>query len=304
MTTNGLDKRREVFVLLITVLAIAILTNFAAGILFQEVYPRHPTISIFTCGFLLLVLSLGLYLTVVKSATKSITLAEIPLCFSRKLQRFIDLPHCPLSVHARVSFDKLPDEGRKHLTCYDNGEDFWQSELERFIDHVVQEALLTTVFRPDQSGQSKFDHIPYSELPQGVKENRQLKEWINISHEFSLAAPYRPEVTTFGRNNSFLEITTRFGSVDAKWDIAYCNAPSYSEYFVNNPDLEPITDYHDFQVRITLATRSSPWKLLSPKMAAFFEWANTIEAKLTEYDWETSQIDRLFVMLKPNVEDR
>lgn len=304
MTTNGLDKRREVFILLTTVLAIAILTNFGAGILNQEVYPRYPTFSIITCVFLLVVLSLGLYLTVVKSATKLTTLAKIPLCFSRKLQKFIDLPHCPLSVHARVSFDRMPEEGRKHLTCYDNAKDFWQSDLERFIDHVVQEILLTTIFRRDQAVQSKFHHILFSELPEGVRENRQLKEWIKPLTEFDLAAPYPPEVTTYGRNNSFLQIATRFGSIDAKWDIAYFNAPSYSRYFVSYPDLEPIEDYHDYEISITLAARTSPWKILSPKMTAFFEWANIIGAKLTEYDWETSQIDRLFVILKPSIKDQ
>jgi hypothetical protein len=303
MTTNRHEKQREVLILLISVIAISIITNFLAGILFDSLYHKYTTISIIISVLLLLILTLALYFTVVSSVTKSVIRVDIPLCFSRKLQRFIDLPRCIVSVRSRIHFDELPEEGRQHLTCYDDSPAFWDSDLNRFIDHIIQEALLTVVFQQDQSTKPGFAEIPYPNLPIGIRENHPLQKWIEPDGNFHLLLPNRSRVTTYGRNNSFLQINTPFGSINAEWEITYCFAPLYSQYFVNLPDHEPIEDYHDFKVHITLITKNSPWRMLSPKMTTFFDWTNTIERKLNEQDWKSSQIDRLFIMLKPDVEN-
>lgn len=298
------EKKRELIIIFVTTLIIAFLVGFSANIAFNYLFSKSPIwFSVATCIFLIISIII-LYLTIVSTAQRSSVKISFPLTFSRKKVKFFDLPHCPISVHSRVCFNYLPVESQKHLACYDNYVHFWKSDLQRFIDHVIQEALLTTVFKQREFYERNYVEITYSSLPDGIKENRFLEKWMDVSKEdYAIFVPSPIGIKTYGRNNSFLRIETCYGVLRCEWDIIYCQAPIYSKYFVNEKDLKPVEDYHDFYINLSLFYECNIWKLLSKELKLFLQWAGDIELELVEYDWDKAKIDRLFFVIKGEIEN-
>ena len=293
------DTKREILIILITVILIAFLISILANVAFTKLYANNPMWTTLSFGLLFALAIISLYLTIVSKAKRYAGTISFPITFSRKLGKFLDLPDCPMSVHARVGFDKLPIEGQKHLTVYDNWQQFWSSDLQRFIDQVIQETLLTTIFKQFKFEERTYDSIQYTSLPEGITENNVLRNWLeNYEKKFELFLPYAHSVKTYGRNNCFLLFKSKYGMLRCEWNISYCNTPIFSEFFIKDADLKPLEDYHDYLIDLDFGYECNSWKILSKNLENFLEWVSDIERSLNANDWKKSEINRLYVVMQ------
>src|SRR4030042_4422419 len=236
MENGTSDKRREILIIVLSGIVIAFLIGGIASIVYSHLAAFHPRWTLFGSLILLLIATSILYVVLVSSVRRFKMQVEFPLTFDRNSPRFVDLPHCPMSINARVCFNQLPESGRKHLTCYDTVPEFFGSELNRFIDHVIQLVLLETVVFSSERPESEmkgYTHLSKKHFPLGVTENHFLKDWLDeIDSDRNILVPHFKEIQTFGRNNSFLRIYTKGGTLEFSWVVGHVSGAWYSEAFL------------------------------------------------------------------------
>jgi hypothetical protein len=302
MENSTADKRREILIFLLTAIVIAFLVGGIATILFSAPFlaVTHPWWTLCGSIILLIIATSFLYIVLISSVRRLNMQVRFPLAFDRVTCLFVDLPYCPMSVNARVCFDKLPDPGRRHLACYDTIPGFFGSELNRFIDHVVQGVLLTrVVFQRERGDSTKkgYMRLRGGHLPLGVIENRFFADWVDeLNRDRTVIVPHLKQIQTFGRNNSFFRINTKGGTLEFSWQIVYDQTPYYSKAFL---PLQADTDYrfHDYEVTVALLRTCSALRIFSASVRDFVDWASGVEKKLATYDWSFSQNDRLLYLI-------
>ena len=294
------NKRNEILVIVLTVLVIAFLLGGLTSVAYPVLMAAHAWLTVSLSLLLLVIAVLVLYIILVSSVRRSVMIVEFPVTFNRHEQRFVDLPHCPMSVHARVCFNELPPEGRAHLSCYDNLSNpnvFFGSDLERFIDQAIQMALLAiVVFNPGEK-RPGLVRVSRPDLPIGIFENRFNNCWVDkLDDNREVYVPYLKSIESFGRQNAFFRVVSKGGSIELTWQVSYSSGPWYSEAFCQQTG-QPENAFHDFCVAVTLTRSCNAFRLFSRKVALFTEWARAIEASLCEHDWKTSQNDRLLLLV-------
>jgi hypothetical protein len=300
MENGTSDKRREILIIILTGIVIAFLIGGIASIVYPSLAAVHPKWTLFGSLILLLIATSILYVVLVSSVRRFETQVEFPLTFDRSTPIFVDLPHCPMNVNARVCFNKLPESGRKHLASYDTVPEFFGSELNRFIDHVIQDVLLETVVFSLDLSESKikgYTRLLRKHFPLGVTENHFLKDWLDeIDSDRNIFVPHFKEIQTFGRNNSFFRIYTKGGTIEFSWAVEYVSGAWYSEAFL---PAQPRTRdrLHDFEVIVSLLQNCSALKIFSAKVQDFVFWASAVEKILAKHDWRSSQNDRLIYLI-------
>jgi hypothetical protein len=301
ITQNGTsDKRREILTFVLTAIVIAFLINGIATIIFSTPFlaVSHLMWTLFGSVILLLIATSFLYILLISSVRRLNVQVTFPITFDRTKCLFVDLPHCQMSVNVRVLFSKLPESGRKHLACYDDISDFFGSELNRFIDHAIQDTLLeVVVFQPSRPGLEKkgYTRLSIKHFALGVTENRFLADWFEeLKLDRIVLVPHLKQIQTFGRNNSFFRIYTKGGTLEFSWGIAYCSFPYNSETF-----LPPKTEdrFHDYEVTVSLMRSCNALRIFSAKVQDFVNWASGVEKELTTHDWNFSKNDRLLYII-------
>jgi hypothetical protein len=290
--TNTESTRIQVLTVVLTTILIAFLVNGLATILFPIWNTTSPRWTLVACSGLLVAACFVLYAFIVSAVRRSTTRITFPLTFSRLHHAFIDLPRAPMSVNARVCFERLPPEGQHHLAVYDDPRKFFGSELNRFIDQVVQLVLLTRVLFTMRSSQKHWTRLTPDHLGRGIHENQFAKEWIDeIREKRQVFAPYLQCVKTFGRNNSFLDVRTSGGAIRFTWAISFMTAPWNSEPFC------PITadrmEFHDFEISLLMERDGNSKRIFSKKFKEFFAWSVKMDADLITHDWKSAQVERL-----------
>lgn len=292
------SKRNEILVVVVTVLVIAFVLGGLTSVTYPVFMAAHAWLTVSLSLLLLVIAVLVLYVILVSSVRRSVMIVEFPVTFNRHKQQFVDLPHCPMSVHARFCFDELPPEGRAHLSCYDsNPMVFFGSDLARFIDQAVQEALLDIVVFRLERARPGLVRVSRPDLPIGILENRFNDTWIaGLGDDREVYAPYLKSIESFGRQNAFFRVVTKGGSIELTWQVSYSSAPWYSDAFCQQSG-QPENAFHDFCVTVTLTRSCNAFRLFSRKVGLFMEWARAIEASLREHDWKGSQNDRLLLLI-------
>lgn len=297
MTPTTNDKRSDILVVILTAVVIAFLINGLSSVVFADFNVLHPLLMNLIAWPLLVIAVASLYFVLVSSVRRAKLQIEIPLAFNRNLCRFVDLPHCPMSVHARYCFDKLPDAGRLHLAEYDCPELFFRSDFQRFLDHVVQETLLSVVIFERNEHSKDYTRLSRKHFPSGIVENQFLADWLReIKDDRLISAPYFKNIQTFGRNNSFFRIQTKGGTIEFSWIISWCNTPWRSEAFCTSEQATR-DDFHDFYVTLTVVRCCKATRIFSGKVQKFVGWSQIIFDRLAQHDWNASQNDRLLYLI-------
>jgi hypothetical protein len=296
--TSG--KRRDILTFLLTVIVIAFLVAGIATIVFSTPFlaVSHPRWTLFGSIVLLLVTAAFLYILLIASVRRLSMQVEFPITFDRARCLFVDLPYCPMSVNARVCFSSLPESGRKHLACYDKIPHFFGSELNRFIDHVIQCVLLEkVVFRREWEELNKkgYTRLSIKHFQLGVTENHFLADWFEeLKSDRIVLVPNLKQIETFGRNNSFFRIYTKGGSLEFSWEVQYVQTPYYSGPFLPQQTEDRC---HDYTITVSLVRSCNALKIFSAKVQDFVNWASGVEKQLATHDWNLSKNDRLLYLI-------
>lgn len=302
MENGTADKRREILTFVLTAIVIAFLIAGIATIVFSTPFlaVSHPRWTLSGSIILLLVATTFLYIVLISSVRRLNMQVKFPLTFDRARCLFVDLPYCPMSVNARVYFSKLPESGRKHLACYDITPHFFGSELNRFIDHVIQGVLLEiVVFQPEWRELKKkgYTRLLRNHFPLGVTENNFLADWFNeLKVDRNVLVPHLKQIQTFGRNNSFFRVYTKGGTLEFSWQVDYAQTAYYSEAFLSR-QTETNDRFHDYIVTVSLVRGCNALRIFSAKVQDFMNWASGVEKELAAHDWSFSQNDRLLYLI-------
>ena len=302
MNQNPKDKKIDLLVIVISAIIIAIIINFLSNYFYEKLHLKASLNWIIGGLAIILALAILLLYSLLFSNVghNSITIFA-PLTFSRKDNKFLDLPFNYLSVQTRVNFNKLPREGQIHLGTYDKSwSTFFDSELNRFLNQSIQTSIVKWILpRWKSENEHETCFIDKKDFPRPINENVYLKDW--LKEEGKLYAPFIQTIRSFGPNNAFIEIKTKYGRITFSWRILYSQTPYQSQYFF---DKEFTTnDVHDFEILLTLSYKGNFWKIYSKKITKFYDWCTSLEILLHDYDWKTKQVDRVLLVVKELKDD-
>lgn len=291
MPVDVQSRRREILVLLLTALALALLVNLIANVVFVALYEKHKVL------FTLLVListglvALGSYLSFLTQAEKSTLTIQFPLTLNRRDLKFEDLPRSPPSVHARVFFSQLPLERRQQFAIEDaNWRVFFRGNFAQFIDNVLQEIVLTLLLTRARTEKPGWKALVTRELPEGISENPCMtKEFQLESPRFKLSLPEWLEIETFGNRDRYVRFVSEFGKAELTWTVAWGQMAHYTEPFMTLTGMRPGVDYHDFDVRVTFTYDCRFSRILSSRLNKYVDWARDMEKSLQALDWEEAE---------------
>ena len=296
MINDIFRKRREIIVLILSFLVISFLVSGLASYTVMKLGISNDIMIWIISSFVILIGIFTIYYLLVASLRNNRFQIVVPITFDRINKRFVDLPFCPFSVNARVAFDQLSSENKTHLASYTNSNHIG-TDLERFINCLIQNIVLTRViFRPHQANM-RFNKIKKVDLPEGIKENQILTDWIaELDNNDRVRIPDFKSFESYGRNNSWFKIRTKGGKIDIAWVSSYMQVSYYSKAFISTkPDSD--FDYCDYILKIYFSRTCNVLKLFSKKATSFNEWIDIVEDNLRNHDWKESQADRIIYLL-------
>jgi hypothetical protein len=292
------EKKSEVIVLVLTAMIVAFLASFFASLVYEKIKDLESFNYFFIAALvLLLISSFFIYKLVFSNFSDKRITATVPIAFSRTKENFLDLPNNKLSVQTRVNFNSLPKEGRTHLTTYDKWGHFFNSEFNRFFNQSIQASIINRFLNNwEYETKDKTDFIEKENLVKSIKENPYIKNW--IKDKGKIYGPGINKLESFGPNDCYLEIQSKYGTLKFSWSISYAQMASYSNYFFNDKELEPRVDYHDYIVTLRLNYSVNPWRAFSSKSKIFNQWCDYLEMEFNDYDWDSSSLERILLLMK------
>ena len=295
---TGREKRREIITVILVALVVAFLVSGLASYAYPLLFQRFFATTLGLSLSLLVLSVVSLYLVLVSSIREKRVSVSFPLAFHFKERRFLDIPRCPMSVHARVLFNQLSDTGRQHLAEYDNILGFFKSPLHRFLDHVVQEALADiVVFQRTRQAEHGDTRLDQRHFPAGFRDNKFLEDWLaKLDEKRAVHIPYLKKIECFGPNNAFFRVRTKGGELTLTWRIGCLTRPGYSEPFF--PDEKEFRDAaHDFKITVQFVRRCHAWRVFSREVKRFLNWSDTVADRLEQHDWPCREGERLVDLL-------
>lgn len=287
---NILKKKSETVVILLSAFFCAFSVNTIANVFFEHWGKSNPIIVTVIAFFILALSLFQIFRTVLRDEEASVRKITIPFTYSKIKKAFHDLPFCPLSVRIRASYDKLPQEGKDLLALYDTGKDFFDSELNRFLDQCVQEWLVTYIIGGTMEKYEGISMKTIKEIPkpQGILDNPLLKDCLAGQCHFEI--PDFIAINSFGHNNCFIELNSRYGSVKFTWYFAFCTSIFHSKLVTafDNED-----HWHDFEVSICAVETFSDSGVILPGLENFVRWKTGVLSRFTESDWENGHQKRI-----------
>lgn len=136
------NKQEKFLSLILSAFCLGIEISIIANIIFTLLYENYKfifTLSVIVITFINLVLIL--YINA-KYCTLCYTF-ELPIIFDAKQNKFIDIPHCPSSVNARLLFDSLSNKQKK-LIAHDNP--LTNEEYLFFCISFIGQLIFTRIF--------------------------------------------------------------------------------------------------------------------------------------------------------------
>lgn len=293
------NRKKEIIVILLSSIVIALLLNIIASLLFSKIPKESINLSLEIIICLTLLTVVIIYLIFASNLKNNDLTIKVPLSYNKKEKCFQKLPYCPMSVRATGYFSNKPKIQQNLLHMSNTYENFFNKDMERFIDHVVQELLITFILRNDYKTPKYFTAIKASQMPSGITDNSLLYKDGKVNENFILEAPYFEILSTYGRNNAFIKIYTKYGNIKFYWNISPMNAAPYSNFFYYN-SYKQVEDFHDYEIELHFSSECKYWYILSPNLEGFTNWIEYISNRLTEEDWETSNMQRLLIFLTEN----
>lgn len=295
MFTALAARKRELAIIVVTTIIAAFSINILSNVIFNNLYKEYRMVLLIGSILVLLSSSLSVFLLVFRYSRSGTVEISFPLSFDRKRMCFYDLPYCSPSVHARVQFNDLPDEGKRHLILYDEMFKFWDSEFSRFIDNLIQEWLLVIVFNNKFSDQDLLEKRDFSKLPNGIRENIFFKSWFDDKQKVFLCVPHGVKIECHGRHNSFVKIKSFYGESAFTWNVLFHQIPYFSGPFIDSKSAD--IECHDFLVVLKMEYSCNFIPFLSKKLMNFSSWLEKMAQNLNDHDWKNHQLDRIVLMI-------
>ena len=110
------NKQENFLSLILSAFCLGIEISLIASIIFTLLYENNKIL--FTISVIVITLiNFVLILFINAKYCKLRHTFELPIVFDAQKNKFIDIPHCPASVNARILFDSLSNKQKSLITC-------------------------------------------------------------------------------------------------------------------------------------------------------------------------------------------
>lgn len=287
MNINIIQKRKEVILILFTGIIIAFLIGIISDIFFKSLFVGNElSISLISIVGLLISSSFAYFIILSKTENLKVSI-KFPFTFDKNHLVFVDIPSSPPSLHARYLFDNLSMEEKRNLASYDLWDKFFNSPFDKFINEVVQETLLILLFRRLERKRQNWKSFKFAELPYRLQKNEHLKK--SYGHEkVSIRMPTWATIETFGNNDLFLRIKSKYGIIELKWNISVTQIPYLSKYYISILSINNNKYIHDFIIDVSLVYNCKFWQMFSRGIIEYENWIEELENDFRKLDWQNS----------------
>lgn len=297
MLKNLKSAKKEVLVFITVIVAVAFLVSSLSSVVFALFYDEHPLAYLVSvCAFLAVFGFISFILVTASFASSDVTV-KMNFTFDRKNIRFVDIPHCPSSVNARVTFNHLDVAQQQYLGACAQILKFGGSDLSKFLDDVVQMVLLSNILgRGSNSLPKDFRReIALENLPECIKENKLLVRHLGKEPVISVMDKYK--VSAINPRKNFFILEGPYGSISFTWFNSMIQT-SYNSgaYLESLEDVDP-ESCCDFYSTVTMKSKIGLLRLLSSKTQVFANWGSSIADVLQEWDWKRAQSNLPMLML-------
>jgi hypothetical protein len=297
-------RRREVLLLLLTVIVLAILVSLLADVVFSYLFDTNRVLFTIAVIAALLGFSVLGYLTILSRTESTMVSVEFPFCFDREKRHFIDIPHCIPSVHARVHFDHLSQMAREELASYDiDPRKFFGSEFDHFVNDIVQAIILEPLIKNVSWRREDSKSFTFDDLPETMKRNNCLRRQASSDLGLEMYLPTWASLDTFGRYERFIRIKSKYGQIEFTWQIAYASRTSYTDPYIALLDSESEPDFHDFIVTLFMAYDCRYSQMYSRGLDNYMSWVLEMRRRLEQLDWKNTQAELQLVILESIVKE-
>jgi len=314
MSTNLEARQKEALLLLLTVFLLALLVGLLSNIIYDHYININRELFIIITAISLLITLIITYFIIIGTTSEVITTVMFPLCFSDKLKKFIDIERCVPSVHARIHFDRNPSGFKRELAKQAQNREFWGSDLEGFVNDVVQAIFLDLLFDGNSSAireyldtpsgrelfeaQSGEKTIPYANFPETIKRNSAIRRELEVSSEYSILIPEWAKFTTFGEYERFIQVKSKYGSLTLTWGVAPANTAYHSESYLTAMGIDPENDAHEYEVNAVLTYSYKHIYIHTKMLRAYLIWVQKIRRRFNELDWSLTREQLPLVVLQ------
>ncbi len=282
-------RRKETLILLLTVIILALFVDLLGSILFSAFFEDHQSLFITAVVVGLLGVSLFAYLAVLSRAEREILDAQLLFCFSREQKSFIDIPHSPPSVHARVHFSRLSPAIQDDLASYGSPDKFFESDFDHFLNDAIQATLLTLLFSPSLLREEKnMTKVTFQNLPETMKRNACLRRESDQMPDFALSIPEWANLKTYGDYERFIRLTSKYGTLDIDWGLAFVPEAWYTDSYISLVGLNK-DDVFEFIVYVSMSYECHFSWMYSRELDEYIKWILEVRRSLEKYDWKKTQ---------------
>lgn len=204
------EKQKNLLSLLFSVVGLSLILSLLSNVLFSEYYEINKQMFIVFFVFVLILIVLFLCIMIYRF-DNVIYVAKLPIIYSRKDKKFIDIPYSVTSVRARVLFDNL-SEKKKELIRSDGDElfEFSKSFIIQYVfslifDRISNISNISNWITVDRKYlKDLLVNFKYIDVDELVRKSLKLPEGFKIKAVDDVS----------------ITISTKQGFIKLSWDIS------------------------------------------------------------------------------------
>jgi hypothetical protein len=290
MKLDIISRRREVFLLFITVILLALLVSLLSNVLFSYLFEINRTVFSLVISVLLFLVAIFGYFVVLSRKETGFIEVEYPYCFDRSQAQFIDIPHCPASVNVRVAFEKLSLHVRREMTDQDKDyKTFFKSSYERFLNEATQNILLFILFGGAFPRREYYRSVGFDQLPKDLRKNECINNNYQQLPHYTFWIPGWANFESDEKNDWSILIQSKFGKILILWKISWENIAILTEPYVSFLGLNSKKDVHDLIITASLTYDCRLERMFAEGLREYSEWVNEIVRKFEGLDWKNTR---------------
>lgn len=284
-------KRKELWFFIFSVLVLGIEVGIIANIIFSKFYENNKTLFI-GVALLVVLMTIGILILVMFRYDKKVFVSKMLFAYDTEKNSFIDIPHSPSSVRARVLFRNQNANTRKKLQL--GSEQFYdfindavaQIILSRFIKHLdgykenVNREKLKEVL-------VKYKYIDMDDILGGEVYEELTSLKLTLPKGFMIV-PTDDESIRIVSKYGFLTFKWVFGIDYGDWSSGYSSGVSYTNLLSTFEEIE-INDCVEIQIKIELEYGFNPMKLFMKDTIEFNNFIDRCIDEMKSFDIDRSK---------------
>ncbi|MCQ6574280.1 hypothetical protein [Bacillus wiedmannii] len=277
-------KRKELGFLIFSVLAIGIEVGIIANIIFDNFYQNHKGLFIIL-ALIVVFMTILILIVLMFKYDKKVYENKMLFAFDFEQKEFIDIPHSPSSVNARILFNNQSEKIKNKLRTenyFDENSDFYE-----FSNEAVAQIILSNIIKHEEGYKEKINREKLKEVLVKYKYI-DVEDILGGKNALELRLPEGFKIVP--TDNKSIRIISKYGFVTFRWTTGYkyrgmSKGNSFGASYIKllstfgNVD---ISSCIEVQIKLELEYGFNPLKIF---MKNTVEFNNFIDRCKNELDW-------------------